>query len=394
MHNPAIRVAVISDAISHFEAPLYRLLSAKTGIALRVFYLRDPSRNLRFDVQYQTGVNWGEDVLDGYPSQKCGTAQEIGLAVARWHADTAIIYGYSWPGSINLIVKLWRQRLPLIFRGTLNKYIDRRRRLAGALIRPVRLLIFHFFKCFHYGGDYSRAVIRSAGISEKRLFLVPYSVDTPYFLKTSDQQREKAGQAVRQSLGWAREAEVVLWIGQVNWVKGPDIAVDAFANWAARRQNARLLFVGSGAMLKEVKHLARKRGIENRIHFAGFCPSKSTVPYYLASDVVLFTSRYETWARAVNEAMLCQRPVIVNARIPSSGGLVRNNDNGIVATGNRPRHYVKALEAFVELSADAKETMGTRARLAAQEFSYEAHEDDLMESIYFASGRTCLHANK
>ena len=42
-------------------------------------------------------------------------------------------------------------------------------------------------------------------------------------------------------------------------------------------------------------------------HFAGFVPSKHTVPYYLASDLVIFPSRYETWARGVNEAMLCGR---------------------------------------------------------------------------------------
>ena len=96
------------------------------------------------------------------------------------------------------------------------------------------------------GGDYSRRVLRHALVPKKRLFFVPYSVDTPYFVEVADRPgMEDESQKIKESLGWSDCFPIILFIGQLSWVKGPDIAVQVFQQYYEKNSKARLLVVGN-----------------------------------------------------------------------------------------------------------------------------------------------------
>ena len=182
-------------------------------------------------------------------------------------------------------------------------------------MRPLRSPLLRLFQAHHYGGDYSRKVLLDAGADPASLFFVPYSVDSPYFAAAADDPaRIAAARELRRALGWTEEDPVVLFIAQHNWFKGPDIAMQVFERVGAGHERARFLVVGSGRMTGDMQSFARDRLGSHRIHFAGYVPSAQTTPYYLLSDLVLCSSRYETWARMVNEAMLCPAPLPAEPR--------------------------------------------------------------------------------
>ena len=106
--------------------------------------------------------------------------------------------------------------------------------------------------------------------------------------------------------------------------------MDVFKQVAEVDPKARFLVVGSGRMTDAMKTDAHEHLDPKTIHFAGFVSSSQTVAYYLASDLVICTSRYETWARMVNEAMLCRRPCLVSKIVPAAGGLIVDGENGYV----------------------------------------------------------------
>ena len=204
-------------------------------------------------------------------------------------------------------------------------------------MRPLGRLLLRLFDAHHYGGDYSRKVLLDAGAKESSLFFVPYSVDTPHFLaEAANPVQQKAALDIRTTLGWAPDDHVILFIAQHNWFKGPDIAMEVFRQVAQADPKARFLVVGSGSMTEAMKTYAQQYLDPRAIHFAGFVSSAQTVAYYLASDLVLCTSRYETWARMVNEAMLCRRPCLVSRIVPAAGGLIVNNENGYVVKNPKP----------------------------------------------------------
>lgn len=384
-----LRLAVLALAISHFEAPLFRLCAQSAGLQLKVFYVHPVKAAQRFDSDYAQQIDWGYDLLSGYDSSQVNDASGLAHAAQQWQADVILIYGYGWPGAPRIILRNWWRGQPQVHRGTLNYYLDPRRPIKGRLMRPLGRLLLKLFDAHHYGGDYSRRVLLDAGAKEPSLFFVPYSVDTPHFLATAaNPDQQKAASDIRATLGWASDDHVILFIAQHNWFKGPDIAMEVFQKLAKTDPKARFLVVGSGRMTESMKAAARQHLDPRNIHFAGFVPSANTVAYYLASDLVLCTSRYETWARMVNEAMLCRRPCLVSRIVPSAGGLIVHNENGYVVEQPEANQFVPVIQRHFTLSQAERRQMGDSACQRAQTFAYEPYVGNVVAAARYALARS------
>lgn len=300
-----------------------------------------------------------------------------------------MLYGYGWPGAPQIILRNWWRGQAQIHRGTLNYYHDPRRPIKGRLLRPLGRWLLGLFHAHHFGGDYSRKVLLDAGAKESALFFVPYSVDTPWFLAAAAHPAQQAAAVeIRAALGWATDDPVILFIAQHNWFKGPDIAMEVFRQVAQVDPKARFLVVGSGRMTDAMKADAQKYLDPKTIHFAGFVPSAQTVAYYLASDLVLCTSRYETWARMVNEAMLCRRPCVMSRIVPSAGGLIVDGENGYVVEAPEAHQFVPVIQKHFALSQQERERMGNAAREKAQTFAYEPHMNNVVAAARYALAQT------
>ncbi|MEZ5591151.1 MAG: glycosyltransferase family 4 protein [Gammaproteobacteria bacterium] len=190
--------------------------------------------------------------------------------------------------------------------------------------------------------------------------------------------------SIRESQGWLPDDHVILFIAQHNWVKGPDIAMDIFRQVAKSDSKARFLIVGSGRMTDAMKIYARQYFSSGTIHFAGFVPSEKTVAYYLASDLVICPSRYETWARMVNEAMLCRRPCLVSRIVAAAGGLIVNGENGYVVDAPEVSQFVTAIKKHFMLPQEVRQQMGESAREKAQDFAYGPHIDNVVAAARYA----------
>jgi glycosyltransferase involved in cell wall biosynthesis len=382
-----MRVAVATESISHFEIPLYRLLSKLPGVELKVFHLMSTGDNEVFDNTYLRPITWGEDMLGCYSAQQCSDWRHIFNAIRHWSTDVVILNGYAWPGALPLLVAVKAFRMPVVFRGTLNYHMDPRIHGLPKLKRLIRKPIFHCFDALQCGSSYARRVFHEAGVSDNRLFFVPFSVDSPHFLTESNRLgTDGARAAVRAELNVCEDHHLVMFVGQLSWFKGPDIAIEAFARFHTAQYSARMLVVGDGAMMRDLRGAVRQAGLDDFVKFVGFHSSKQLSRYYLAADVALFTSRYETWARAVNEAMLCRCPCILNTVIPAVD-LITNGVNGYVVNPADVANYVTALKQHVSLTPAERVAMGDAARERAWAWSYEQNTEPLLHSLEYALSR-------
>lgn len=383
---PPLKLAVITETVSHFEIPLYRLCAGDKRLAFKVFYVLPVTQEL-YDTEYKQTIDWGENMLAGYDSEQGETADDLWHKARAWGADVMMMYGYGWKGAPAVAFRNWRLRIPQIHRGTLNYFLDPRRPVRGRLMRPLRSLLLRLFHAHHYGGDYSRRVLRSAGVRPEAMFMVPYSVDTEYFRAVADAPATVAdARALREALGWDPGDRVLLFIAQHNWFKGPDIAMEVFRSWRQNDPRARFLIVGSGRMTDAMRKYAEDHLPAGSYHFAGFIPSKQTGMYYLASDLVLCTSRYETWARMINEAMLCRRACVINYIVPAAGGLIDDGRTGFVVEPG-VENYVRAVSTYFALGSPDRQAMQSAARRTAEEFSYEKHFENFIACAHYAAAR-------
>jgi glycosyltransferase involved in cell wall biosynthesis len=121
----------------------------------------------------------------------------------------------------------------------------------------------------------------------------------------------------------------VLYIGRVRRYKGVDWVMRAMPGVLARVPEARLVVVGDGPFLPELKREAGRRGLEHAVEFAGFLPLAEKVRRLREAWVLVQPSPKEGWGLTVVEAGACGTAVVA-ADSPGLRDSVRKDETGLL----------------------------------------------------------------
>lgn len=105
---------------------------------------------------------------------------------------------------------------------------------------------------------------------------------------------------------------LILFMGRLNPIKGPDLLLDAFTMVAAEFPDARLVFAGPDEGLGEtLVQEAEMHGLCNRVHFLGFVSGAEKSAVYRAASLLVVPSRYEAMSIVAVEGGICGIPVLM-----------------------------------------------------------------------------------
>jgi len=140
------------------------------------------------------------------------------------------------------------------------------------------------------------------GTPAEKLVLIRNAVDPAVF---HPRLRDEMRDSVRQQLGIARQARVVLHVGSGFERKGVRQLLRALARaegepWA--------VVVGRDKRLASYAGTARALGIAGRVRFVGAV--SDVRPYYAAADLFCLATLYDPQPNAMLEAMACALPVV------------------------------------------------------------------------------------
>lgn len=139
----------------------------------------------------------------------------------------------------------------------------------------------------------------------------------------------------RERTSWGR----VLWVGRVEPPKDPLLALAVLRELPL---DFTLTVVGDGVLRRDLESAARAAGMDDRLSVLGAL-SKAEVALQLAShDVLLMTSHYEGYPRAVVEALASGLPVVTTPG-GEPNGLVVDGETGYHTPGRSPRALADAL---------------------------------------------------
>ncbi len=149
--------------------------------------------------------------------------------------------------------------------------------------------------------------VRSLGIEEARIRVIPRGRDTVRLGAASPERREQT----RRTLGLGQQQPLLLSVGRREHQKGQVSAVEALARVRTEFEDAVLLIAGrEGAASGELARLVDNLGLSEAVRFLGH---RDDVPDLMAAaDVLVFPSRYEGLGGTVIEAMALQLPVIAS----------------------------------------------------------------------------------
>ncbi len=134
-------------------------------------------------------------------------------------------------------------------------------------------------------------------------------------------------------------------VGRLFWVKDYPTMIEAFATFAADRDDIVLLIAGAGDDKMKLHQLILEKGCINKIFLAGKRTDISAVMN--SFDIFLHTALAESFGMVFIEAMALGKPVISTA-VGVAKDVIQNGRNGwLVKTGNVPE-LVLALRAMME----------------------------------------------
>ncbi|TMK21437.1 MAG: D-inositol-3-phosphate glycosyltransferase [Actinobacteria bacterium] len=227
------------------------------------------------------------------------------------------------------------------------------------------------------------------GADPRNVRVVAPGVDTDLYTP-GDRETEKA------SLGLSGRT-VVLFVGRLQPLKQPDVALRAIAELSARNPELAaslvLVVVGGpsgrgGVQPHALSKLAADLGVSHALRLEGTVPHDALPRYYRAADTVLIPSRSESFGLVAIEASACGAPVVAS----DVGGLrvaVRDGVTGLLVPSFAPAAYADGL-ARVLTDARSSEAMGSAGAHFARRFDWRRASIDLL-AIYEELAGTEAH---
>lgn len=341
--NKPIRIAVLNTHPIQYFAPLYAYLNQAADFKITALYLSDISIRGARDADFGREVKWDLDLLTGYEAVFVGGAahkREVGgfwslIVPELWKElrsgryDALWLHGHGYAANILALLTAKTIGLPVFMRGETHLDLP----CAGAkaaLRKPLLGTLYSMCDGLLAIGSANARFYRAMGVPERKIHLVPYSVDNARFIAASHLSDEEKA-IVRQRHGIPKDRPAILYAAKFTQRKRPGDLLQAARQLKSSDRPFSIVMVGSGELEQELKEFCRREAIENVV-FPGFINQSELPRLYGACDVFVLPSENEPWGLAVNEAMCARLPIVVSKEVGCAADLV---ENGV--TGYTPR---------------------------------------------------------
>ena len=178
----------------------------------------------------------------------------------------------------------------------------------------------------------------------KDIFLREYPIDpgqvavihpgvnlTDYAHKKKDDVRR----TVRSALGIGAEEPVIIFASMNFEIKGLDDILLTLAQLKKQNSKFKLIVAGKGN-IKKYEKMAKEAQISSNVIFTGVVGKDKLIDLYLAGDLYMMLSKFDTFGMVVLEAMAAGLPVMISSHVGAKD-LVQEGENGFII--NNPSDY-------------------------------------------------------
>ncbi|MDZ4816373.1 MAG: glycosyltransferase [Verrucomicrobiota bacterium] len=172
------------------------------------------------------------------------------------------------------------------------------------------------------------------GIPANKIKILPRGIDTESFNPNRNDRQ------FWNTYGLKGDEIIFLYVGRVSKEKNIDVVMEAFERVEPNFPNAKMVVVGDGPYLKELKHKYPE------VTFTGYLRGNPLWTAYASADVFVFPSTTDTFGNVVLEAHAAGLPTIVS----DTGGpreLVVEGETGYVTRSMDPVSFAEAMEKFL-----------------------------------------------
>jgi len=281
----------------------------------------------------------GEFELPEYELQKLAFPPVLQMVdYIQRHKFTEVII--STPGPVGLVGLLAAKSLGLRTSGIYHTDFPQ---YVGILtddryLETLTWVYMHWFysqmDTLYVNSEHYRRCWIERGIAAEKLKILPRGLDTSLF------HPAKRDHGVRAKFGAANGEPVLLYVGRISKEKDLDVLAAAYRGLRKRHSRARLVLVGDGPYLKELRDTLPEAV------FTGYLSGADLAKAFASADIFVFPSTTDTFGNVVLEAMASGLPAVVS----DTGGpreLVRNGVTGYVTRSHDVTDFATATERLV-----------------------------------------------
>ena len=191
-------------------------------------------------------------------------------------------------------------------------------------------------------------------------------------------QSDKPAEELKCQHGLNANDFVILFVGSLKEIKGPEILLEAFNRLGSElinRHRLKLVYAGDGPMRARLQEQAEQLNIPSNVLFAGFVPHEKICECYKMADIFIIPSLMEARPLALSEALHNGVPSIASA-IPTLESIIDDRKNGLLFRPQDPEHMADKLRMLIE-DHELRLQLGSTARLKyRQEYRFEQMLDE------------------
>jgi glycosyltransferase involved in cell wall biosynthesis len=247
-----MKLAIITTHPIQYYAPIFKTLSERKKIDVKVFYTRGQQDDHAFDHGFGKAISWDIPLLEGYPyewvqntSPQPGSHHFKGIVnptliqqVEAWKPDAVLFFGWAYRSHLKAI-RYFKGKIPVYFRGD-STLLGEKKGIKGLLkyifLKRVYKNIDHAF----YVGTNNKAYFKKYGLKEEQLSFTPHAIDNARFEHNYMQEANE----LRLSLNIKNEDILIVYAGKFESVKNVELLLSAFIKLS--KANTHLLLVGNG----------------------------------------------------------------------------------------------------------------------------------------------------
>jgi glycosyltransferase involved in cell wall biosynthesis len=332
---------LLSHPIQYF-APLLQSLGKEKELDFKVYYCSDHGVSQKIDKEFGRVVAWDIPILEGYQHEFIKNSSTNPSVTNFWglinfdifkklkkdKPDILIVHGWGYFTHWFTIFVASLLGIEIWLRGEAPLKKEENRSFFVKTLRYIFIqnLLFKLVNRFLYIGTENKLLYQFFGSKVDKLIFTPYSIDNQRFANLYENIKNDKDKN-REALGLNKHQIVFLFCGKLIEIKNPFLMLEAYKK--IQTINTALVVVGDGKLRENMEAYIKKHDLLN-VKMVGFKNQSEIANYYALSDVLLLTSKSETWGLVVNEAMNFEMSFILSSGVGCAKDLIHENENGFI----------------------------------------------------------------
>lgn len=214
-------------------------------------------------------------------------------------------------------------------------------RLTQEAIKMIIHNLSYKIDCITTPSESMRELIRSYGV-KNRIEIIPNAIHLISFKEDDVFKRTE----IKKKYNLKEDDKIILFVGRVASEKSIDKIIKALAIIKKRDiSKVKLLIIGDGPAMDELKQLARTLKIEKDVIFAGTVSYEEIRHYYKMAYVFTIASTTETFGIVTIEALASGVPVLA-VKAPGAVDILTDGVDGLLVD-NDVEKFANALEKII-----------------------------------------------